>query len=458
MDTVDTSGRVPRARGLLVPAVTWLVAVGALAVLPAFAHADPDLAVDLARAGSVPWWVLVATVTGQGLALVRVRSAPVPVLLVVAGLALGVAFVQPTGTYSVTSFAVVVAVYLVAVRRPVVRVRWAMLATFVLVGAGYLVSTVPAASGAVVLTTVAALAQACALVLGPLAVAYVVTARRDVREAQRNEVRALARERDALVQAAVAEERTAIARELHDIAAHHMSGIAVMASAIERQIDPAPAEAKAGIRQVREQSKVVLQDLRRVVGLMRDDEAAGTSVQSLAAVPELVTLADRGDGQVTLDVRRREDAAGAGGATGTAGAVDSRTAAGLGAGVGPLAQLTGYRMVQESLANVARHAPGAACSVELDDSGEAAVVLRVRNAASAWAPHAVDGGGLGLRGMRERAELVGADLRYGPTIDGGWQVQLTIPRDPASGAEARAGAGTRDRQAQPGAAVEGGTP
>lgn len=430
METVGVRSRGPRDHRLLVPAVTWLVAVGALAVLPALARTDPELAADLPKVGGAPWWVLVAAIAAQALVLayplVRARTdaGATTALLVVAVLALAVAPVQPSGTYGIASVAVIVAVYQVGVRRPFGRTRWVMLATVLLVGAGYLVNALPVASGSAGLTAATVVGQAFVLVLAPLGVAVVVRARRDVRAAQRRELDALARERDALVQAAVAEERTAIARELHDIAAHHMSGIAVMASAIERQIDPSPDEAKAGIRQVRDQSRVVLQDLRRLVGLMRDDEDAGTSVQSLAAVPELVALADRGDGRVVLHVRRRED----GGGTGRTGST-----AGLGAGIGPLAQLTAYRMVQEALANAARHAPGAACTVELDDSGEDAVVLLVRNVASAQAAHVVDGGGHGLRGMRERAELVGADLRFGPTVDGGWEVRLSIPRDAGPG-------------------------
>ena len=101
-----------------------------------------------------------------------------------------------------------------------------------------------------------------------------------------------------------------------------------------------------------------------------------------------------------------------------------------GSGVGPLAQLVVFRMVQEGLANAAMHAPGAACVVEVDDRDEAALVVRVRNdAPTRPAIRTGTSPGFGLLGMGERAALVGAHLAYGSTVDGGWEVRLTLPRD-----------------------------
>jgi len=250
----------------------------------------------------------------------------------------------------------------------------------------------------------AAAAQALAVVALGLVPALVVSSRRAVRAAQAGELRALAREQEARVRTALAEQRTAMARELHDIAAHHLSGIALMASAIDRQIGTDPEAARQGVREVRDQSRVVLADLRRLVGLLRDDDGAETSALTLAAVPDLV-----GPG-VALDVLP--------------------PGADPGAGVGPLAQLAGYRMVQEALANVRAHAPEAACRVTVDAREGAAVVLTVRNGPPGRDPVPSEHGGHGLRGMRERAELVGADLRHGPTPDGGWEVRLVLPREP----------------------------
>nr|WP_277344786.1 histidine kinase [Cellulomonas sp. IC4_254] len=195
-----------------------------------------------------------------------------------------------------------------------------------------------------------------------------------------------------------------MARELHDIAAHHLSGIALMASAIDRQITTDPEAARQGVREVREQSRVVLADLRRLVGLLRQDDGAETSALTLAAVRDLVGA------DAVLDVLPAD--------------------ADPGDGVGPLAQLAGYRMVQESLANARAHAPDAACRVTVDARAADVVVLTVRNGPPGREPVPSEHGGHGLRGMRERAELVGADLRHGPTPDGGWEVRLVLPREP----------------------------
>src|SRR5690606_38689623 len=156
----------------------------------------------------------------------------------------------------------------------------------------------------------------------------------------------LAREREALVQAALARERTVMARELHDIAAHHLSGIALMAGAGGRQVDPDPAAAKVGVEQLGSQATSVLADPRRLVGLMRTADhapGAGTGVESVAGITCLVA---QHPGQVELDVPSEPRVE----------------------GIGPLAQLAAYRTVQEALANATRHAPGAPCRVEVRDS------------------------------------------------------------------------------------------
>jgi signal transduction histidine kinase len=108
-----------------------------------------------------------------------------------------------------------------------------------------------------------------------------------------------------------------------------------------------------------------------------------------------------------------------------AGPVDDLAATGA---VGPLAQLVVYRTVQEALANAVRHAPGAPCRVRLDARDGVALVVTVRNdAPPAGDPVAPHQPGYGLVGMRERAEVTGATLRYGPRAAGGWEVRLVVP-------------------------------
>ncbi|WP_159796510.1 sensor histidine kinase [Puerhibacterium puerhi] len=403
--------RAPRRADVAIGAACAASSVALLLAVPVLVAADPEAA-GLVRVtpGELGWWAFAAGLVLQGALLAWVRTAPATILVAVAAVGAALSWTAPAGVYGLTSVAVLAAVLLAALRTPVGRLRTALAGAALLVLAGEVVDGVRAEGLTAVTAVLAAVVQSVAIVGGPLLVALVVRARRDVREARRAEQRARSAERDALVQAAVARERTAMARELHDIAAHHLSGIALMAAAIDRQIDTAPARAHEAARQVRAQSTAVLDDLRRLVGLLRDDAEAPRAVESLATVRELVERA-RDRAPVELRVLPGDRRA-------------------PGAGVGPLAQLAAYRTVQEALANAALHAPGAACVVEVDDTADERVVVRVVNApAPAPAVGRTSAGGFGLRGMRERADLVGADLRYGPTAAGGWEVRLDLPRE-----------------------------
>jgi signal transduction histidine kinase len=409
--TVPASRRgAPRRPDAVAAAVTWALGVGALLALPTLAATDPAEPLDAPAALGAGWWAVVLALTLQAVAVAWARTAPRSALLAVAVLPVLASAVVPGSTAGLTSLAVVVTVYRAAVGVPLTRVRAALLGVLVLLAVASGIEAARAAD-APLLVVGAAVAQAVGVVALGLVPATVVGSRRAVLAAQAGEIRALAREQDALLASALATQRTEMARELHDIAAHHLSGIALMASAIDRQIETDPEAARRGLREVRDQSRVVLTDLRRLVGLLREDDGAETSVLTLAAIPDLATGPGAGDG-VTVEVRGGDGP--------------------LGAGVGPLAQLAAYRTVQEALANARNHAPGAPCRVRVDDRDPAAVLLSVRNDAPAAepepAPHGGHGGH-GLQGMAERATLVGADLRHGPTPDGGWEVRLRLPRD-----------------------------
>lgn len=397
-----------RRGDVVVAAVTLAIGVGGLLALPAVAAMEPAEPVPVPPVGAAGWWLVVVALVVQAGAVAVARAWPRAAPLVVAVVPLGVALagggpeVSASGLLTV---AVVVVAYRAAVAAPLARIRWSLVAAVVLLA----VASGIAGTGAVdvpgtPLLVLAAVGQAVAVVVLGLVPALVVSSRRAVRAAQEGELRALAGEQEARVRTALAEQRTAMARELHDIAAHHLSGIALMASAIDRQITTDPEAARQGVREVREQSRVVLADLRRLVGLLREDDGAETSALTLAAVRDLV-----GAG-TALDVVPAD--------------------ADPGAGVGPLAQLAGYRMVQEALANARAHAPDAARRVTVDARAADAVVLTVRNGPPGREPVPSEHGGHGLRGMRERADLVGADLRHGPTPDGGWEVRLVLPREP----------------------------
>ncbi|HYF71518.1 MAG TPA: histidine kinase [Nocardioides sp.] len=393
----------------------WLLAVGSFALLP-LVSTGPD-AERVPRLSETAWWVGAGLVTAQALVLLRWRSTPMPVLVGVAAAAPIAGAATLGDATNVTGFFVMVAAYLVAVSRPVLRSWPWLLAAGMLVASGGVIAGMRLDDP--VLTAVGgSLLQATGTVGGPVLVGILVATRRESREAREDQQRALLRERDALLAATVARERTAMARELHDIAAHHLSGIAVMSAAIGTQIDTDPEGAKEAAAQVRRQSVSVLHDLRSLVGLLRvgeDAPEAGTTPTRIENLGGLAALTgDFSSSATPVELTVLESAGHP-----------------LGHGVGPLAQLAAYRMVQESLANAARHAPGARCAVVVDDRDAASLVVTVRNDPPSWPPDvAVGSSGFGLIGMRERAELTGARLEHGPTSDGGWQVLLRIPRDP----------------------------
>jgi len=200
------------------------------------------------------------------------------------------------------------------------------------------------------------------------------------------------------------EERTRIARELHDVVAHSMSLIQVQASTARYRVSDLPENAAAEFDDIAASARGALTEMRRVLGVLRtaDQSAELAPQRGIDDLPALVENARRAGAQVTL----------------------TRTIEG---DISPAAQIAAYRIVQEALSNALRHAPGAAVAVDVvtrvDD-----LSLRVRNAPAAT-PGA-PAGGHGLRGMSERATLLGGTLQAGPSVDGGWVVTAVLPRHP----------------------------
>lgn len=416
---------------------TAVVALGLLLGLPPLDGLEPDgaaLAMRVPAPFTAAWTVLALGLLAQSAALLAARRAPRTVLVAVSALPVLVAALAPQSLdlFGLTALPVVVAVVLATLRVPLARLWPTLLVAAALVAAGSTVLSAVAGGalrGDVTQGLTGALGQGVLQAVGavglPLLVTLLVRSRREVRAARTAEASAVFREQDALVDAAVSRERAAMARELHDIAAHHLSGIALMAAVIDRQIDSDPERAHEGARQVREQSTAVLDDLRRLVGLLREDAPAERAVETVAGIVDLVERA-RFRSDVRLDVLPGDRP------------TDDRPVAD---GVGPLAQLAAYRTVQEALANAALHAPSAPCTVTVDDRDPTRVVIRVGNApAAAPAAPTSPSGGNGLRGMRERADLVGARLQTGPTATGGWLVELALGREaPAAAAQAADG-------------------
>lgn len=406
---MTTGSRAPRTIDAATACGCWLTGVGLFVLMPVFAGSDPELAAALVPAGALVWTLTLTVLTLQSAALLAVRSAPQIVLIGVAALAAALSITTPGAAFDLTSLAVVVAVFRVVPGRGRRQLAVLLPATGLLVATGETINDL--GGGGVLLLIGGAVLQAAVLVGVPAAAALAFSARREAEVARRHELTALARERDALVRAAVADERTAMARELHDIAAHHLSGIILMAGAADRQIDSDHEAAHRSVRQLRTQAAAVLDDLRQLVGLLRQSTGpAERSVETVATIPELVR--DRRAAGAEVELRTCASADGMSGAR----------------GVGPLAQLVAYRMVQESLSNAAAHAPGARCRVTIDDRDDAVLVVTVTNdAPPVTAPPRSPG--FGLPGMAERAAIVGGDLQYGASPDGGWQVRLAIPRD-----------------------------
>ncbi|TCI98836.1 histidine kinase [Aeromicrobium sp. IC_218] len=404
----------PSAADRRVALVTGALALAALVAVAVAAHVAPESDVVTPVPSTTSWVLGGIVLVAQAVALLWRRAAPEIVLLAASAGLLLAALAGLGDATGLAQLAVLVAAFTLGLAKPPARAWPTYLAAAVLLAVGGTISThaggdtFGASLGIGVLQAIGTLAL-------PVVVALVVASRREVRQAREGREAALLRERDALVQAAIARERTAMARELHDIAAHHLSGIAVMTAAIGTQIDTDPEAAKASVAQVRRSSTSVLRDLRSLVGLLREGDVGETRPESLAGVAALVDDAVAAGRDAGLTVLTGEHP--------------------LGHGVGPLAQLAAYRMVQESLANAARHAPGSRVEVTVDDRDASAVVVTVANDRSPVASVDAGGGGFGLVGMRERADLTGASLVAGPTDDGGWRVVLRVPRDPDADTE-----------------------
>ncbi|WP_330276826.1 histidine kinase [Lentzea sp. NBC_00516] len=405
---------LPQSPGRFRPLHPWAalssgaVAICMLLVLPAAAGPGSGLG-PVPALGDAAWWTVAVVLLAQAAAVTWTGRAPEVVVPGVAGMALVLVPMSPGPAFTLTAVAVMVAVFLAVAARAVRPLRGPLLVAGVLLATGQFVTAGARGATGTVAALIGAVPQALLVIGLPLLAGSVVSARRDAHEARRLELEALRREQEALLQATISRQRTAMSRELHDIAAHHLSGIAMMAAAVARQIDTDPATAKHSVGQIRQQSRAVLTDLRRLVGLLREDTDADRPVETLDAVSALVRARRAAGAEISLVLPAHQVEA------------------------GPLTQLVAYRMVQESLANAAVHAPGAPCAVEVGEPGGGWLAISVRNGVPRG-PDPGPGSGFGLVGMAERAQLVGAELDYGPTSEGGWEVRLRLPLGETVGA------------------------
>ncbi|KDN16456.1 sensor histidine kinase [Amycolatopsis rifamycinica] len=204
--------------------------------------------------------------------------------------------------------------------------------------------------------------------------------------------------------AAVLEERARIARELHDVVAHHMSVLALRTDSARYRFPGLPDDLRAEFAELTGTARDGLVEMRRLLGVLRT-ESTGGPVEPQPDVTRVAELAERVralGAACTLRVHGEFDA--------------------LPAGVA----LSAYRIVQEALSNAVRHAPGTAIDVEVR-VGARSLHAAVRNAPGGAVRPARPGHG--LLGMRERATMLGGTLVAGPTADGGFEVTADLPLD-----------------------------
>ncbi|HXM57968.1 MAG TPA: histidine kinase [Candidatus Dormibacteraeota bacterium] len=205
----------------------------------------------------------------------------------------------------------------------------------------------------------------------------------------------------------LAEERLRIARELHDVVSHSIAMINVQAGAAVHVMDERPEEARAALVAIKAVSRDALRDLRGILGLLRqtDDAEPRSPAAGLDQVPELAENVRRAGVPVAVSVEA--------GGTALPASID----------------LAAFRVIQEALTNVVRHAPGAAASVTVHRRPGSLLVEVVDDgrATAAGGGDGRGGAGHGLAGMRERVRAAGGSVEAGPRPDGGFAVRASLP-------------------------------
>jgi signal transduction histidine kinase len=244
------------------------------------------------------------------------------------------------------------------------------------------------------------------------ALGIAVRARRESMESRVRELEERAKVERQSTARALAEQRLEIAQELHDVVAHSMSVIAVQAGVGAHVLDDRPDEARAALEAISATSRGALNEMRRLLSVLRDADGE----RSHQPAPGLADLA-----QLVADVR----------AVGVPVSLEMR---GTSTGGNPAVELSAYRVVQEALTNVIKHAgtpsrvdvvvdrqPGS-LTIEVVDDGRGAAAVQSANGTGLG-----DGSGHGLTGMRERIDVWGGELHCGPAPGGGYRVRAELP-------------------------------
>ncbi|MEV8017989.1 sensor histidine kinase [Streptomyces sp. NPDC086554] len=360
----------------------------------------PDAAVNdpgYRQADGVTWLLLTVSLV----ALVWRRRWPVPVAVVTGAACAGWALHGHIG--ELLNLPVIVALYTVAVLGNRRRTVWTGLVASL-------------ASGAVALRVGHDVANPQGLPmlellwpLVPLLLGEAVRTRRELLVAYAARAARAEEDREREAARRVHEERVRIARELHDIVAHTVAAMTVQAGVALDAFDAKPEVARRAMRQVRDSGKEAVRELRATVTVLRErEDPPPVPAPGLGQLDDLVARFAGSGVEITL---RHEGAAGR--------------------GLSSMAELAAYRIVQEALTNVAKHADArhAAVSVVRRD-GRLSVEIVDDGPPSRSGDHARrEAAGFGLIGMRERAAAVGGSIEYGPVPGGGFRVLAALPAE-----------------------------
>jgi signal transduction histidine kinase len=232
---------------------------------------------------------------------------------------------------------------------------------------------------------------------------------RSSRERQRQlsaQTEELRRERERNARRAVLDERVRIARELHDVVAHHVSVMGVQAGAARRVMTRQPEQAQQALSTIESSSRQAVAELQHLLGFLRADQVDALAPQpDLSGLPDLI--AKVGSGPLTVDLQVEGN---------------RRQLSGV-------LELSAYRLIQEALTNAVKHSGGTAAQVRVSYGLHALDIAVCDNGTGGADPPVGAAGGHGLIGMRERVRLHGGQLRAGPLPGGGFGVQARLPFD-----------------------------
>ncbi len=368
---------------------------------------------DVGGGSTRPFFVGMGFAVAAAIALVWRRSQPLAVAAFVS--LLGVVSLAVTGSLGGLEVPLGFALYAVVISRRVAA-AWLMasIACATLISAVWIWEDnspdvmVRGDDGTYMVTDdrVGTTAQVVIFALAAMAIGNSVRTRREHLFDLMERANALARDRDRQAQLARAAERSRIAREMHDVVAHSLSVMITLADGASATLERNPDRTLTALNELTSTGRAALRDMRRVLGALSDDDAP---------------LEPTGQSEDFAGLIERFRTAGL-------------TVRAEGLGIEPPAdtglRLALYRVVQESLTNVLRHAPGTPrVDVELHQYRDRWEVTIADQGGVVAAPES-DGAGLGLVGMRERVELFGGTVEAGPS-EHGWRVHVTIPHQEA---------------------------